>query len=122
LPDWLGIALGVLEARLYFTFAEYGVLKKYLYPTVVPGGHDSTAMSTTSFIAFMFDWLTIRRKGQDITMTPMGYLCQGKPLHESHSFFRAAEAGGGGLLVVPKGKITPPANGTESSESDSEVD
>jgi hypothetical protein len=128
LPDWLGIELGMLGARLYFTFAEYGLLKKYLHPTMVPGAHDEIAMSkqgamsTISFNAFLYDWLTIRRKGQDITMTPMGYLCRGKPLHESHPFFKVAAGDGGRVLAVSERKIPAPANGMESSESDGEVD
>lgn len=38
-------------------------------------------------LTFLQDWLTVRRKGQDFMNTPMGYVCQGKPLTESHPFF-----------------------------------
>ena len=46
-------------------------------------------------LTFMQDWLTERRKGQDITNTPMGYLCQGKLLTASHPFFRGCNNDGG---------------------------
>lgn len=37
---------------------------------------------------FLRKWLNIRRKGQDFSSTPMGYLCQGKTLSADHPFFR----------------------------------
>lgn len=42
-------------------------------------------------LAFMAEWLSIRRKGQDIAETPMGFICAGKPLHENHPFFLRPE-------------------------------
>ena len=41
---------------------------------------------------FTQDYLSVRRRGQEISHTPMGFLCMGKPLHEDHAFFRAAES------------------------------
>ena len=37
-------------------------------------------------LRFMQQWLTIRRKGQDFALSPMGYICQGKRLAEDGSF------------------------------------
>ena len=42
---------------------------------------------TSKPITFLQEWLTVRRKGQDFTHTPMGYICHGKPLSATHPFF-----------------------------------
>ncbi len=41
--------------------------------------------------SFTQDYLSVRRRGQEFSHTPMGFLCMGKPLHEDHAFFRRAE-------------------------------
>jgi hypothetical protein len=46
---------------------------------------------TAKPLTFLQEWLAIRRKGQDFTHTPMGYVCQGKPLVASHPFFTRSE-------------------------------
>jgi hypothetical protein len=38
-------------------------------------------------LTFLQEWLAVRRKGQDFGHTPMGHVCQGKPLSENHPFF-----------------------------------
>lgn len=43
-------------------------------------------------LTFLQEWLAVRRKGQDFSHTPMGHICQGKPLSENHPFFARAEA------------------------------
>ncbi|RYO94253.1 hypothetical protein DL763_004139 [Monosporascus cannonballus] len=40
---------------------------------------------------FTQGYLAVRRRGQEISHTPMGFLCMGKPLHDNHAFFRRAE-------------------------------
>src|SRR3954471_2268109 len=42
---------------------------------------------TTKPLTFLQEWLAVRRKGQDFVHTPMGQVCQGKPLLENHPFF-----------------------------------
>jgi hypothetical protein len=42
---------------------------------------------TANPLAFLQEWLAIKRKGQDFAHTPMGYLCHGKLLTASHPFF-----------------------------------
>lgn len=42
-------------------------------------------------LAFLTAWLNMRRKGQDISENPMGFICAGKQLHESHPFFLRPE-------------------------------
>ena len=44
----------------------------------------TTARNT---LVFLGDWLSLRRQGQDITQTPMGYVCQGWQLRSDHPFF-----------------------------------
>ena len=46
---------------------------------------------TTKPLTFLQEWLGLRRKGQDFAHTPMGHLCQGKPLTASHPFFTRLE-------------------------------
>jgi hypothetical protein len=98
IPEWFSIELGIFAGRLYFHFPECAPLMKYLQlgngtdgetPESV-GEHADTF--TTDPINFLLDWLTLCRKGQDIMRTPMGYICQGRPLHESHPFFVARTA------------------------------
>ena len=45
---------------------------------------------TAKPLSFLQELLAIRRKGQDFAHTPMGYICQGKPLFASHPFFAQA--------------------------------
>ncbi|EQL03900.1 hypothetical protein OCS_00393 [Ophiocordyceps sinensis CO18] len=93
LPCWLSIELGLLGARLYFDFEEYSTLLKHLRSvvkvggTASAGGKVSTRTSAGDIYAFLLEWLTVRRKGQDIMHTPMGYICQGRQLEASHPFF-----------------------------------
>ena len=49
---------------------------------------------TAKPLTFLQEWLAVRRKGQDFTHTPMGYVCQGKPLAANHPFFGRAENDG----------------------------
>ena len=111
-PTWLTIDLGILAGRLYFDFAEYATLTSYLRVTDInssdgdgiatgaatgidgignEGERKATAQQIRSFtqnpLSFMQEWLAIRRKGQDFVHTPMGYICQGRPLRANHPFF-----------------------------------
>jgi len=53
--------------------------------------HGAKSQQIRSFtrkpLTFLHEWLTVRRKGQDFVHTPMGYVCQGKPLTANHPFF-----------------------------------
>lgn len=46
---------------------------------------------TAKPLTFLHEWLAVRRKGQDFAHTPMGYVCQGKPLTANHPFFSKVE-------------------------------
>lgn len=108
-PKWLTIELGLFAGRLYFDFDEYDDLRKYLglKPLVVGQAEmepssptdddqlDRTLLTsqqqekvfTAKPLQFLQDWLAARRRGQDFTHTPMGHVCQDKPLDGSHAFF-----------------------------------
>lgn len=127
IPDWLSIELGILGARLYFEFVEYAPLVKYLNLTNDPGACNNapldgqSVVSNDSISSFLLEWLTVRRKGQDIMQTPMGYICQGRPLDESHPFFRTANVNVGEIWGSLKGESTSQAIGDEDSGSDHEL-
>jgi len=41
--------------------------------------------------SFTREWLSIRRRGQEFSHSPMGFLCLRKPLREDHAFFEKTE-------------------------------
>ncbi len=92
-PDWFSIELGIFAGRLYINFAECAPLKKYLKLTertdeaAPEKSSEQTFIFTKDPIGLLLEWLTLRRKGQDIMHTPMGSICHGRPLYESHTFF-----------------------------------
>lgn len=93
-PDWFSIELGIFAGRLYVDFAECEPLKNYLElkermdGAAPPKSSEQTSIFTKDPVGFLLEWLTLRRKGQDIMHTPMGYICHGRPLYESHAFFK----------------------------------
>ena len=58
---------------------------------------------TTRPLTFLQEWLAVRRKGQDFAHTPMGHVCQDKPLTANHPFFGRAEQEG---IPRPKDSTT----------------
>jgi hypothetical protein len=115
-PLWLRTELGIYSGRLYFEYSEYNSLLEYLnvreetgkigedevddVTLQVDGIEEELETSTVELeieqkakaftrkpLTFLQEWLTVRRKGQDFTHTPMGFICQGKQLLESHPFF-----------------------------------
>lgn len=54
--------------------------------------------------SFTREWLSIRRRGQEFSHSPMGFLCLRKPLREDHAFFEKAEIVVGGEDLKP-GKL-----------------
>lgn len=104
IPSWLSLELGIFSGRLYFQFPEYALLMRYLaggeLPTLMEIRRErlsriSTGETTeriqfaTNPLAFLTEWLTLRRKEHDIMNTPMGYICQKRILDSKHSFFFA---------------------------------
>ncbi|KAE8311556.1 hypothetical protein BDV41DRAFT_578450 [Aspergillus transmontanensis] len=102
-PSWLPFELGILAGRLYFHFSDYEFLLEQLrldsekaITNVNPAGARTPAACDDSFVRsqlnFLQDWLTLRRQGQDISHTLMGYVCQGSRLRPDHPFFLARKA------------------------------
>jgi len=56
-------------------------------------------------LTFLHEWLATRRKGQDFASTPMGHVCQGKPLKADHPFFMKAEVRQAELRGVGSGPV-----------------
>ena len=93
IPQSLVIELGIFAGRLYLQYEECAPLVKYIDNASMNRRSDATATETTSFI---LEWLSLRRRGQDIMHTPLGYVCQGRPLGIEHAFFmtnRAVDSG-----------------------------
>ncbi|KAF7513900.1 hypothetical protein GJ744_006514 [Endocarpon pusillum] len=72
--------------------------------TATSSGQQARRSITAKPLTFLQEWLAMRRKGQDFTHTPMGYVCQGKPLAANHPFFNnrvddAGDAGSGSITV-----------------------
>lgn len=102
-PRWLPIQLGLFAGRLYFEFDEYEAITTFLYGNNISHGSGSARWKATeqepadqdmalpsiapNALVFLQEWITARRKGQEFTQTPMGYVCEGKPLRAEHPFF-----------------------------------
>ncbi|KAH9220688.1 hypothetical protein DL95DRAFT_519962 [Leptodontidium sp. 2 PMI_412] len=111
-PLWLCTELGIYAGRLYFEYSEYSGILSFL-------GRGSEVLKreenreevkthkafTRKPLAFLQEWLAVRRKGQDFAETPMGYICQGKQLSENHPFFRKREAEGPKKAPVAKARV-----------------
>ncbi|KAE8377081.1 hypothetical protein BDV26DRAFT_293508 [Aspergillus bertholletiae] len=102
-PPWLLFELGILAGRLYFQFSGHKFLLEQLEldpdnPTThINLATDSNAAACDNYFVrsrlnFLQDWLTLRRQGQDISHTPMGYVCQGLRLLPDHPFFLTTKA------------------------------
>ncbi|EEP82369.1 conserved hypothetical protein [Uncinocarpus reesii 1704] len=95
-PPWLAFELGIFSGRLYFDFPEYDFLLNSLglnsgnTEIADQRNKESRVKQTSSkkFLSFLQEWMAVRRQGQDITHTPMGYVCQGWQLRKDHPFFR----------------------------------
>ncbi|KAI8716467.1 hypothetical protein NCS52_00940700 [Fusarium sp. LHS14.1] len=88
-PAWLPIEVGVFAGRLYFDYHEYESLLSWLGIGEVT---DSQVPVSRGFwirqpLKFLLEWMTHRRQTADILHTPMGYVCQGRALHDTHAFF-----------------------------------
>ena len=109
-PRWLTVELGLFSGRLYIGIDEYTAVLKYLeqddqndtnramnYINTQEQGmlsrrQGKSTFSTSEPLNFLQDWLAVRRKGQDISYTPMGYVCQGRQIPANHPFFSSTNA------------------------------
>lgn len=121
-PDWLSIELGIFAGRLYINFPECAPLTNYLQLAVKTGTKspqsrtERVGMSIKNPADFLLEWLTVCRKGQDIMHTPMGYICQGRPLHESHPFFAARSTDARDVERPSRGGTSDDAEEAEEAE------
>lgn len=105
-PGWLVRDLGIFAGRLYFDYAEYPSICEAVglpLPNVlssVEDGWDKLPSCNRSYgpgkapgpftkapLEFLQQWLSVRRKGQDFSQTPMGHVCCGKEVKENSVFF-----------------------------------
>ncbi|KAI1930837.1 hypothetical protein LOZ65_001413 [Ophidiomyces ophidiicola] len=97
-PSWLPLELGLLAGRLYFQYPDYRILQDHLRlgQERNQDGESDTAVDRPSrtphipdkkTLDFLQEWATLRRQGQDLTHTPMGYVCQGWEIRNDHPFF-----------------------------------
>ncbi|KAF2020220.1 hypothetical protein BU24DRAFT_477383 [Aaosphaeria arxii CBS 175.79] len=89
-PVHLKIELGIFAGRLYFAWDEHSELLDYIGLSETVGAQsptDNWGGFTKDASSFTHEWLTLRRKGQDIEHTPMGFLTTGRPLFAEHPFF-----------------------------------
>jgi hypothetical protein len=107
-PCWLKVELGIFAGRLYFEWDEYDTIMSYLGMQVSPEGNgeylpsDKRQAFATRPLAFLHDWLAVRRRGMDFEHTPMGFITAGKPLSASHPFFSdSGSETNGGIKQVP---------------------
>lgn len=89
IPQSLTVELGIFAGRLYMKYEECVSLVNYINDASINGRFDAT---TTETISFILEWVALRRRGQDITHTPLGYVCQGRPLGIEHAFFVTSRA------------------------------
>ncbi|KAF1997703.1 hypothetical protein P154DRAFT_622249 [Amniculicola lignicola CBS 123094] len=112
IPHSLTIELGIFAGRLYMGFRECAPLKEYIEQA---GDAKPSNVPTAHMINFLLEWLPLRRKGQDVMHTPIGYMCQGRPLDSGHSFFASHGVVSNG--VVKSYHIIELAEGTDEEES-----
>lgn len=67
---------------------------------------------TSKPYTFTQEYLAVRRRGQDFTHTPMGFLCSGKLLNQSSPFFRTEDT------ARPVGLV--PMGGAQGDDADEE--
>jgi hypothetical protein len=115
IPQSLTIELGIFAGRLYMEYEECAPLVKYIDNASMRRRSDVT---TTETISFILEWLSLRRRGEDIMHTPLGYVCQGRPLAVDHAFFATNSAVASG--VVESYCTTRVVNEAQEEEDDDE--
>jgi hypothetical protein len=132
-PPWLSVEVGIYAGRLYFGWGEYAAVCDFLglheeslvfeedaeansdlderteSTLQVDGASENRRAKTFTArpLAFLQEWLAVRRRGQDYTHTPMGFITQGKALHQDLAFFKAHESTPQGELDIPSSAVRP---------------
>lgn len=89
-PTWLSVELGIFSGRLHFDWHEYSELLRYLGLSPDLSPDPKARPFAAKPLAFLHEWIDIRRKGKDFEHTPMGFITTGKPLTENHAFFQTS--------------------------------
>ncbi|RYP37538.1 hypothetical protein DL767_002846 [Monosporascus sp. MG133] len=132
-PVWLSIELGIFAGRLYIEFGECAPLTRYLRVLSEGAAADAalqvtgepgpgSGIFTKKPVSFLLEWLALRRKAHDIMHTPMGYICQGRPLHKNHPFFVARSANAQEVVPPSAGARRIGGNMDGPEEVDSEME
>lgn len=128
IPDWLSLELGIFAGRLYLDFSECAPLKEYLQladnidAEALQEGGERDGLFTKNPVSFLLEWLTLCRKGQDIMHTPMGYICQGRALHENHPFFVIRRADVEGITAPTIGGRGVDGNNDDDEEENTDME
>ncbi|OJJ73414.1 hypothetical protein ASPBRDRAFT_503222 [Aspergillus brasiliensis CBS 101740] len=119
LPSWLSFELGILAGRLYFGYTEYEGITEQLQlgPEWVDASNPVSRVLINK-MSFMQEWLGLRRQGQDISHTPMGYICQRRPLRVDHPFFAKPNTKDGTGQIIRSSRYTTEAKEEEYYDSD----
>ncbi|KAE8135900.1 hypothetical protein BDV38DRAFT_120045 [Aspergillus pseudotamarii] len=92
IPYWLSVEIGIFAGRLYFAYTDYACLLQQMQPGPEEQNSNGTLTTRqTAQMSFLEEWLVLRRRNQDISHTPMGYLCQNRALSVDHPFFVTAQ-------------------------------
>ncbi|KAI1092009.1 hypothetical protein F5B19DRAFT_455893 [Rostrohypoxylon terebratum] len=81
-PDWFRVELGILSGRLYVDSVESELLIRRIQPNLSNGA--GLAWLADDPAHFILEWLSLRRKSQNVTHTPMGYICTGRNPEAGH--------------------------------------
>ncbi|KAI3088280.1 hypothetical protein CBS147353_187 [Aspergillus niger] len=101
LPSWLSFEVGILAGRLYFGYKEYeGMMEQMQLGPEWVDANSPASRKLTNYMSFLQEWLALRRQGQDISHTPMGYVCQRRPLRADHPFFADMNTKKGGDHIL----------------------
>ena len=117
LPHWLTIEIGIFAGRLYMEFEESAPLVNYIEKGIKGKQLNMSATGTTSFL---IEWLSLRRKGQDIMHTPVGYVCQGRALDSTHAFFVTHHLHSATAMKPYTSHATGSISGNEDSDDDND--
>ncbi|KAL9051900.1 MAG: hypothetical protein Q9162_005738 [Coniocarpon cinnabarinum] len=136
-PQWLRREIGIFAGKLYFKFEDYTDLCRYLNvkPKIAGSGAQidemnqsktpSAHLRTERPLHFLQQWISMRRRGQDFSHTPMGFVVQSKELDPSHPFFAEdddARRAADGVAAVPVRTVDEASSDEEQAVGGAEDD
>jgi hypothetical protein len=119
-PLWLRTELGIYSGRLYFDYSECRYLLDYLGLKTV--GTPQKVALTKQPLTFLQEWLAVRRKDQDFSHTPIGFICQGQKLLENHPFFQKLDNGESRMIQPARTLSDSGASGDKEEDGDAGLD